>query len=400
MPGSDTLDFSAFKFLRILMLIVADENIARVGESFGVHGEVRLLPGRSLDATTVRDADILLVRSVTPVGRELLEGSRVRFVGSATIGVDHLDTAWLGQQGIVWANAPGSNATAVVEYVLGCLAALDGVLERLASGGVVGVIGLGNVGARLVTRLRRLGIRCVGYDPLLAAGPTDSLPLCDLDQVLAADVVCCHTPLTHDGAYPTFHLLDAARLRQLRPGAVLLNAGRGGAVDNAALLDLLAVRPDLRVVLDVWEGEPRIDRALLAAVALGTPHIAGYSVDGKLAGTRQVLAACSQHFGWSLPAADLATETTPHISIDDELSGMALLRHAIAQVYDVRMDDQRLRGRMEGVSADVAGAEFDNLRKTYPARREFAAVRIDNWGELHAGNRSLLLALGFSAPMD
>lgn len=379
------------------MLIVADENIARVGEAFGAHGEVRLLPGRSLDAAAVRDADILLVRSVTSVGRELLDGSRVRFVGSATIGVDHLDTAWLEQQGIAWANAPGSNATAVVEYVFGCLAALDGVLERLSTGGVVGVIGLGNVGGRLVARLRRLGIRCIGYDPLLAeAGNATHLPLCDLGQVLAAEVVCCHIPLTRDGAYPTFHLLDATRLRQLRPGAVLLNAGRGGAIDNAALLDLLTAREDLRVALDVWEGEPLIDRALLAAVPLGTPHIAGYSVDGKLAGTRQVLEACCRHFGWPLPAADLGAAATPHISIDDELSGVALLRHAITQVYDVRADDRRLRSRLDAASANTAGAEFDNLRKTYPARREFAAVRIDNWDELSAGNRSLLLALGFS----
>jgi erythronate-4-phosphate dehydrogenase len=380
------------------MLIVADENISRVGEAFASYGEVRTLPGRSLDAAAVREADILLVRSVTPVGRELLAGSRVRFVGSATIGVDHLDTAWLDEQGIAWANAPGCNATAVVEYVLGCLSALDGVLERLASGGVVGVIGLGNVGARLVARLRRLGIRCIGYDPLL--GDAANLPLCELEQVLAADVVCCHTPLTRDGAYPTFHLLDAARLRQLRPEAVLLNAGRGGAIDNAALLDLLAERPDMRAVLDVWEHEPRIDRALLARVALATPHIAGYSVDGKLAGTQQVLVACCRHFGWSLPAAGLVADAAPQISIDDELSGVALLRHAIAQVYDVRGDDRLLRSRLESASADAAGAAFDNLRKTYPARREFAAVRIANWSELCAGNRSLLLALGFSAPVD
>lgn len=386
------------------MLIVADENIARVGEAFAAHGEVRMLPGRSLDAAAVRAADILLVRSVTPVGRELLEGSQVRFVGSATIGVDHLDTAWLDAQGIAWANAPGSNATAVVEYVLSCLSALDGVLERLSSGGVVGVIGLGNVGSRLVARLRRLGIRCIGYDPLLAAadassGAAASLPLCDLGQVLAADVVCCHAPLTRDGAYPTLHMLDAARLRQLRPGAVLLNAGRGGVIDSAALLDLLAERSDLRVALDVWEGEPRIERALLAAVALGTPHIAGYSVDGKLAGTQQVLAACGGHFGWTLPAAPLAAENSLTVTIDDDRSGVALLRHAIAQVYDVRGDDRLLRGRLLDAPAEAVGAEFDNLRKTYPARREFAAVRIDNWDELCTGNRSLLLALGFTAPV-
>jgi erythronate-4-phosphate dehydrogenase len=376
-----------------------------VGEAFAAYGEVHTLPGRSLDARAVRDADILLVRSVTPVGRALLEGSRVRFVGSATIGVDHIDTAWLDAHDIAWANAPGCNATAVVEYVLGCLSVLDGVLERLASGGVVGVIGMGNVGSRLVTRLRRLGIRCIGYDPLLAAaeplpGAAANLPLCDLEQVLAADVICCHAPLTRDGAYPSLHMLDAARLRRLRQGAVLLNAGRGGVVDNAALRDLLAGRPDLRVVLDVWEGEPRIDRALLAAVALGTPHIAGYSVDGKLAGTRQVLTACAGIFGWALPAAPLAAGSVPTIMIDDEHSGMALLRHAIAQVYDVRSDDRRLRSCLSEVAEGEGGAEFDNLRKTYPERREFAAVRIENWDVLCAGNRSLLLALGFTAPVN
>ena len=386
------------------MLIVADENMAKVGEAFSAHGEVRLLPGRSLDAAAVRDADVLLVRSVTPVDAGLLAGSRVRFVGSATIGIDHLDTVWLGEQGITWANAPGCNATAVVEYVLSGLAALDGVLERLASGGVVGVIGAGNVGSRLIARLRRLGIRCIAYDPLLAESALTiagaGLPLCDLEQVLAADVVCCHTPLTRAGAFPTFHMLDAARLRTLRPGAVLLNAGRGAALDSDALALLLAERPDLRVVLDVWEPEPDIDRTLLAAVALGTPHIAGYSVDGKLAGTRQVLEACCRHFGWPLPSVALQEDSAPHIAIDDELSGTALLRHAIQQVYDVRVDDSVLRQRLAGVPVEAVGAEFDGMRRAYPARREFAAVRVENWDALCAGNRSLLQALGFGAPVS
>jgi erythronate-4-phosphate dehydrogenase len=386
------------------MLIVADENIAKVIEAFAGHGEVRTLAGRALDAAAVREADVLLVRSVTPVGPALLQGSRVRFVGSATIGVDHLDTRWLDEQGIVWANAPGSNATAVVEYVLSCLAALDGVLERLSAGGVVGIVGLGNVGSRLVARLRRLGIRCVGYDPLLAqADPLSgsaNLPLCDLEQVLAADVICCHAPLTRAGTFPTFHMLDGARLRQLRPGAVLLNAGRGEVVDTAALRDILVERPDLRVVLDVWEGEPRIDRLLLDAVVLGTPHVAGYSVDGKLDGTAQILAACSRYFDWPAPSTNLVAGGPSAISIDDDRSGVALLRHAIQQVYDVRGDDQRLRARLGEVAVEEVGAAFDDLRKTYPARREFGAVRIENWEQLCAGNRSLLRALGFTVPVN
>lgn len=374
------------------MLIVADENIAQVREAFAAFGEVRLLPGRSLTAGQVRDADILLVRSVTPVGPALLEGSRVRFVGSATIGTDHIDTAWLNAQDIAWSAAPGCNATAVVEYMLSCLAALDGVLERLSSGGVVGVIGLGNVGANLAARLRRLGIRCIGYDPLL--DPDSPLPLRGLEQVLAADIICCHTPLTRAGAFPTFHMLDAERLRQLRTGAVLLNAGRGGAIDGGALLAVLQERGDLRAVLDVWEGEPRIDQTLLERVTLGTPHIAGYSVDGKLAGTARILEACGRHFGWRV-SASLIADAAPAIVIDDDLSGVALLRHAIHAVYDVRADDRLLRERLQAAPEGERGGEFDRLRKNYPPRREFAAVPIANWQALCPQNRSLLQALGF-----
>ena len=269
------------------MLIIADENMPFVREWFAPFGTVRTLPGRALTADQVRDADALLVRSVTRVNRELLQGSRVRFVGSATSGIEHVDADYLRAQGIGCASAPGCNATAVVEYVLSCLCALDGVLEKLLAGGVVGIIGLGNVGARLTQRLQALGIHCVGYDPFLT--PQSGLPLCDLDTVLNADVVCCHTPLTATGAYPTRHLLDIERLRRLRKDAVLINAGRGAVVDNAALLDLLRERDDVRAVLDVWESEPAIELALLDAVTLATPHIAGYSWDGKVAGTRAVL---------------------------------------------------------------------------------------------------------------
>lgn len=379
------------------MLIVADENIAKVRDAFGAYGEIRTLPGRSLTPADVRAADVLLVRSVTRVDQALLADSAVRFVGSATIGTDHMDVDYLDGRGIAWASAPGCNATAVVEYVLSALSALDGVLESLLSGGVVGIIGLGNVGARLAARLRRLGIRCIGYDPLL--GDEVNLPLCALEQVLAADVVCVHTPLTRTGEHPTLHMLDSSRLESLRSGSVLLNAGRGGAIDTAALADLLRQRADQRVVLDVWEGEPRIERTLLAGVTLATPHIAGYSLDGKLAGTTQILAACCRHFDWPLPKAPLVADDVPHISIDDELSGVALLRHAIQSVYDLRDDDRLLRARLSAADVDQAAIEFDNLRKNYPQRREFAAVRIDNWAVLCKENQSLLRALGFSAPV-
>lgn len=369
--------------------IVADQNIPRVREWFAPLGEVRMVAGRTLDASAVSDADILLVRSVTRVDAGLLAGSRVRFVGTATIGTDHLDLAWLAQRGIAVANAPGSNATSVVEYVLSALAAVDDVLERLLAGAQVGIVGLGNVGGRLLQRLQRLGIRVIGHDPLLPA--SSGLPLRALDEVLASAVVCLHTPLTREGPHPTRHLLGPAALARLRPGALLLNAGRGAVIDNRALAGILAQGRDLRTVLDVWEGEPAIDAGLLAAVTLGTPHIAGYSSDGKLAGTRMMLEACCRHLGVPVP---LPAEPEPPLPLrlDPALRGADLLRAALLACYDVRADDRRLREAYAGGGV----AAFDALRKDYPVRRELAAWAVVNWRDLDEEQRTLLTALGLS----
>lgn len=376
------------------MLVIADENMPFVPEWFAPFGTVRTLPGRALDAGQVRDADALLVRSVTRVNRELLQGSRARFVGSATSGIEHIDADYLHAREIACASAPGCNATAVVEYVLSCMCALDGVLENLLAGGVVGIVGLGNVGARLVERLQALGIRCIGHDPFL--GATSDLPLSDLDTVLAADVVCCHTPLTVSGAHPTRHLLDAQRLRQLRRGAVLINAGRGAVVDNAALLNFLRERADVRVVLDVWEHEPDIQLALLDAVTLVTPHIAGYSWDGKVAGTRAVLEAFCAYFQLPLPAPIIEIDR-PVVKISPSANSAELLRSAIQSVYDVRRDDAAMRAALRTCDSLEIPATFDRLRKNYPQRREVAACVIKSVGSFDAVAQSLLQRLGFAS---
>ncbi|MFT3931418.1 MAG: 4-phosphoerythronate dehydrogenase [Spongiibacteraceae bacterium] len=378
------------------MLIVADENMPFVREWFAPFGEVRTLPGRALTAEQLREADALLVRSVTRVNRELLHGSRVRFVGSATSGIEHIDTDYLQAQGVAYASAPGCNATAVVEYVLSCLCALDGVLEKLLAGGVVGVIGLGNVGARLVKRLQALGIRCVGYDPFLTHSGRDELPLSDLDTALQADVICCHTPLTKTGAYPSWHLIDEQRLRHLRHGAVLINASRGAVVDNAALFNVLRERDDLRVALDVWEREPVIDRALLNAVALATPHIAGYSWDGKVMGTRMVLEAFCDFFDLPLPAR-ANSEARPVLNIPLHAIKAALLHSAINAVYDVRRDDLAMREALRACEDTEIANVFDRLRKNYPQRREIAACAMNNWDDFDSAQRVLLQQLGFTS---
>lgn len=382
------------------MLIIADENMPFAREWFAPFGTVHTLPGRQLDAESVRDADALLVRSVTRVNRDLLQGSRIRFVGSATSGVEHIDTDYLNAHDIAYASAPGCNATAVVEYVLSCICALDGVLEKLLNGGIVGIVGLGNVGARLAQRLQALNIRCVGYDPFLAADNFSAdqfFTFTDIETVLRADVICCHTPLTKAGAYPTWHLFDAKRLRELKPGAVLINASRGAVVDNAALLKLLRERDDLRVALDVWESEPAIDRSLLERVALATPHIAGYSWDGKIAGTQMVLAAFCDFFQLPLPEQELVASRL-NIHLSPKNSAAELMRSAITAVYDVHRDDDEMRKALAACNIDETAAVFDSLRKNYPQRREIAACVIENWQEFNAAQQSLLQRLGFLAP--
>jgi len=369
-------------------IIVADENIPFAREWFGALGEVRTHPGRTLDAAAVAAADVLLVRSVTRVDAQLLAGSAVGFVGTATIGTDHLDLEYLQSCGIAVASAPASNAQSVVDYVLSALATLDGELERLLTGGAtVGVVGLGNVGGRLLRRLRQLGINASGYDPYVSA---DDLPQAALEVVLGCDVVCLHTPLTRGGEHPTFHLLDARRLANLRPGAVLLNAGRGAVIDNQALLDALRRRPDLRVVLDVWEGEPDINAELLRRVTLATPHIAGYSLDGKLTGTRMLLAAYCAFSGVVVPVLPDMVER-PVLQLSGELNAIATLCAALLATYDPRRDDQALRANPDGVSL---AQHFDRLRKHYPVRREVATYVIDA-SQLPAETRILLAAAGF-----
>jgi erythronate-4-phosphate dehydrogenase len=358
------------------MKIIADENIPAVAQAFGTLGEVTLLPGRSLRPRDVRAADVLLVRSVTRVGRELLENSSVRFVGSATIGFDHVDRDYLQSRSIGFATAPGSNATSAAEYVVSALLALGERQGFRLAGRSAGIVGCGNVGSRVRDRLAALGCDCLINDPPLRdrGGHDDFV---GLDAILQADIISVHVPLERSGRHPTWHLFDEAVQRRMKPGAVLINTSRGAVVDNAALGALLASRRDLRVVLDVWEGEPAIDTVLLEKVALGTAHIAGYSLDGKLRGTEMIYRAACDYFGcaprWDaaavLPAAN--TLDLRGASGDD----IERVRAAVFHAYDIRVDDARLRGLLN-LPPDERPAGFDRLRKEYPIRREFGVTTV------------------------
>jgi len=357
------------------MKIIIDENIPCARQAFASLGEVTLLPGRQIRARHVRDAEMLIVRSVTPVGRELLEGSRVRFVGSATIGFDHIDRAYLQANGIGFATAPGSNATSAAEYVLSALMVLSGRPGFDLAGKTVGIIGCGNVGSRVREKLTALGIDCLVNDPPLQEqeGRGDFV---DLNEVLQVDIVTVHVPLTTGGRHPTRHLVDEVFTRQLRPGAVLINTSRGAVADCQALGRQLAAGADLAVVLDVWEGEPAIDTALLQRVVLGTAHIAGYSIDGKLRGTEMIYRAACEAF--ELPASWTAKDQLPKqlpLQLETTAAALDTVRQAVLSCYDVRRDDAQLRGLLDIGPADRA-AYFDRLRRDYPVRREFAETPV------------------------
>lgn len=352
------------------MLIVADENMPLVDEYFGHLGEIRRYPGRQMCAADVREADILLVRSVTRVDQSLLQGSRVRFVGTATIGRDHIDEQWLESKGIAMASAPGCNAPAVVEYVLAALLALHAIDGIVLAGRTLGVVGLGNVGSRLVTAAEGLGLNVIACDPWLKEA---ACPLVSWEELSRrADFISLHVPLVEQGAYPTRHLVDAAVLARLSSAQVLINTSRGTVIDNDALLQRLSAAEAPAVILDVWEGEPGIDRELLKLVRLGTPHVAGYSQEGKWRGTHMIHEACCRFLGQENPYSQgLWPKMTFPMACGAQLALEMQLASIVLKIVPILRDDAALRQLPEPVAAG-----FDRLRKEYPPRYEFSAYQM------------------------
>ena len=348
--------------------ILSDENIPAVEHFLGDSGVVRRLRGRDMRAADLDGVDVLLVRSVTQVDEALLAGSAVQFVGTATSGVDHIDRDYLDQQGIGFAHAPGSNANSVVEYVLAAIAAVPGKLEQLLAGGSVGIVGYGHIGSMLSARLRALGIEHRVYDPWLDQQLV-SQPA-TLAEVLACDVVTLHPELTREQPWPSFHLLGEGELACLDSNCLLINASRGAVLDNQALLGLLLAGRGPVSVLDVWEGEPALDHELLAQVRLGTPHIAGYSLDGKLLATRMLCEALGPRLGLAPPRTDSPAGEPAVLAVPDALEGAPLARYLLAARYVIATDDALLRESTLGVDTKTAARAFDLLRKNYGARRE------------------------------
>lgn len=375
------------------MQIVADENIPLLEQFFNEFGQIRKVAGRTMTSEDVKDADILLVRSVTKVDEALIANSAVKFIGTCTIGTDHIDLDYLAavnqqrsdnnEAKIAFSSAPGCNAEAVVDYVLSAASVLIDKRDQRFAEITVGIVGVGNVGFRLRQRLEAMGVTVIAVDPFKSE--EDVGKLSSLDEALKADVVSLHIPITevaNAGEHATRHLINRDRLQQMKADACLINTCRGSVVDNDALKSHLSRNADFESIIDVWEGEPNLDLELMNQCLLATPHIAGYSLDGKMRGTELVYKACCQVFG--LPIRSKLAQFLPEPSIKkikfgDSVPVYQALRTAIRAVYEVRVDDGIMRStllRTHG-EAQAMRTQFDLLRKNYPLRRDIPTMRVE-----------------------
>lgn len=374
------------------MRIVADSKILFARELFGHFGSVEAVPTPQLGRSALSGADAVLVRSETPVNAALLDGTPVRFVGTATIGMDHVDLEYLAAKGIGFASAPGSNANSVGEYLVAALLELERRLRRPLRGMSLGVVGVGNVGSIVARYGAALGMRVLLNDPPRArAGHTG--PFLPLDDLMGCDVVTIHVPLTRGGEDPTWHLFDAKRIGAMKPGSVLINTARGGVLETGALLAAVKGAHLSAALLDVWEGEPAIDAEMLNSAAIATPHIAGYSYDGKLKAGIMLHDALCVFARVSPPAGAVLAEAAESIPvrIPPGLSGQEALRAAVAAAYDIMRDDGALRPAVR-LSPAERGAHFRRLRAEYPRRREFGSHVVQ---EAEQGAVEVLRQLGF-----
>lgn len=365
------------------MNIVADESILMLDVLFRPMGHLITRPGRQIVRSDLAHADMLLVRSVTPVNSELLANTSVQFVGSATAGFDHLDFSTLNKMGVRMAHAPGCNAWAVVDYVLSAFFSLVQKYDRNWQQMTMGIVGCGQIGKRLALACQTLGMSVIAHDPLSI--PSDRIPFLSLDDVLEnSDVVSLHVPLTSHGRYATRHMIGESQLQQMKPGAMLINTSRGAVVDNRMLNHWLQQKKNLKVVLDVWENEPGISPDLLQFVDIGTPHIAGYSREGRIRGVLAICRATREYWKESLPeqckkqiTQGLEQGAKMLINQDDgepvvlAKSGALYLVNLLQQ-YDVRQDSKALKAAINKKSGEKEHRDaFDRLRKNYSYRREY-----------------------------
>lgn len=358
------------------MKIVCDSHIPFLKGALEPYAEVLYIPENEITPETVHDADALIVRTRTKCDSSLLKGSKVRFIATATIGYDHIDTKWCEANGISWTNAPGCNSWSVQQYMGSLLVNMSQRLGFDLRQKTLGVIGVGNVGFKVARLAALLGLRVLLCDPPRARREGGS-GFVTIDEIIErSDIITCHVPLTYNGEDATFHLFDSKRLNSMNSGQILINTSRGEVVDCVALKNVLENGAIKAASLDVWENEPDIDQELLNLLFSGTPHIAGYSADGKATGTMMCVHALARFF--DLPCGDWEPDEVPlpakPVEFCIDAAGKdprRIVSEAILYTYDVMEDDHKLRNDIKA---------FEKLRSGYQTRREFPAftVRITN----------------------
>jgi erythronate-4-phosphate dehydrogenase len=371
------------------MRIVADDKIPFLKGVLEPFADVEYLPGSKISRNDVKTADALIVRTRTLCNKSLLEGSKVKFIATATIGFDHIDARWCEQQGIKWISAAGCNSTSVMQWVASVLANMANTYKFNFADKTLGIIGFGNVGSKVARLGEALGMHVVLNDPPVARN-ISPCGLISLEGVIReADIISLHVPLKTKGDDKTWHLFNESNLKNLRPNTILINSSRGEVVDTVALYNALINNNIKAVALDVWENEPEIDANLLASSFIGTPHIAGYSADGKARGTELSVQAISKFFHLGIDdwkVTDIPGVVNSNMYID--ASGQKeqdIISKAILFTYNVKDDDFRLRDNL---------TTFEALREKYPLRREFSSYTI----YLKNGSESLisnLRSIGF-----
>ena len=343
------------------MKVIVDDKIPYIREALReMSVEAQYVEGSKFTSAIVRDADALIVRTRTQCNGALLEGSRVQFIATATIGYDHIDTGYCDSHGIRWANAPGCNAASVRQYVQSVLLLLQREQGVDLTKATLGVVGVGHVGTLVAEMARSWGMRVLCCDPPRAErGEQGFVSLETIAQ--EADVITLHTPLVRDGKYPTFHLADEKFFASLQRKPYFINSSRGETTDTQALLKALDEGNISQCCIDVWEHEPHINQELLERCHIGTPHIAGYSCNGKANATRMSLAALATHFGLAdIPNVQAPSPKQPIICASN-------LAEALLQIYNPHTDSQALKSRPQF---------FEQLRGNYPIRHEQQAYEI------------------------
>lgn len=354
------------------MKVICDSHIPFLKGVLEQYCDVVYLPGREIGPETVRDADALIVRTRTRCDRNLLEGSKVRFIATATIGYDHIDTAWCEANSIAWTNAPGCNSWSVQQYMGSLLVTMARRFGFECRQKTLGIVGVGNVGSKVARLAALLGFRILLCDPPRARREGGS-GFVDLDRIISeSDIITCHVPLTTRGEDATYHMIDSERLSRMGRDRILINTSRGEVVDCKALKQALETGQIKAASLDVWENEPEIDSSLLQHLFSGTPHIAGYSADGKAAGTMMCVQALGRFF--DLPCSNWEFQDMPlpaqplEFSIDTkDRKPQDVLADAILHTYNVMNDDATLRNNIRS---------FERQRSEYPVRREFPAFTV------------------------